>query len=51
MILCLEASTNVLPPARENKQNRPIDFQVCTKRPADGDHNSDLNNKILQVCT
>ena len=32
----------------ENKQNRPIDFQVCTERPADGDHNSDINNKIVQ---
>ena len=28
-----------------------IDSQVCTERPADGDHNFELNNKMAHVCT
>ena len=43
--------TIVLPPPCENKQNRLIDSLVCTERPADGERNSDINNKIVQVCT
>ena len=36
---------------RRVRTNKTIDFQVCTERSADGDYNSDMNNKIVQVCT